>query len=191
MAESVLHKQLKQGRNMAERFPLDYDAIRKGDMMTKDELARKFNEQPGSDAYRFKLMALQATIERELDDRGRPVTVKIHHEGLCVLTDEMASEHNARQTYLGFRRMLRSHRRNMNVDQSNLAHDQKMEHQRTLIVNGRMAQAAASGRRAAFRMAALNTQHQIGAERQGDHVQDAQVQDHGDGSHAAPQQQAG
>lgn len=118
-------------------FPLDFDALKKGDVISLGQLQEITQEKYGSDAYRFKLMKLSERIQDELDDRGLPVTVASEGGELKILTDPEASNYNGMYFRTRMRQMMRAHRRAMAVERENLTELQKQEHDRRVEVQGR------------------------------------------------------
>jgi hypothetical protein len=128
-------------------FPLDFDALKKGDEIEADRLESITNTKRGTDQYNLAVLALRARIMQELKDRGKFVTVAVVKGCLRLLTDEQAALYNARMYRAGFQRAGRSLKRLAKVDVGNLTDQQKQDHERTLLVFGKMLQAAKTARR--------------------------------------------
>lgn len=127
-------------------FPIDFDSVHKGQTWTPDALERLTERTCGTDAYRLAVLALRERIVRECRDRGNYFTVAIVKACLRVLTDEEAALYNARTFRAGFRRSGKSLKRLLRVDATQLTEQQKMEHERSCLVFGKMLQAANSAR---------------------------------------------
>lgn len=138
-------------------FPIDFDAVKKGDSWTPEELERLTEYSRESPHYAFAVLALKSMIVRECRDRNKNFTVAVVKGCLRVLTDEEAAEYNHQMVRSGIRRSVRSFRRLTHVDVANLSISQKCEHDRRVIVYGRMLQAANSERHKAIR-ATMNDQ---------------------------------
>lgn len=126
----------------ANQYPIDYDAVEKGDEWTGKELEKIFGCKGDSKEFQFARLQLQQEIWQR-----RQFTVKIHNEtGLRVLTDPEASVHNQKQ----FRHnLLGVHKRTrmlLAVDRGNLSEVQQTSHDRAVRVQGYYSQhlAAAS-----------------------------------------------
>ena len=130
-----------------ERYPLDFDALNKGDVLTPESLARITSTEVGTPAYQFAILGLRCEIERELEAAGRPVTVKQDGDGLRILTDEEATDYNHAQLQAGLRKVARSHRRNLLVDRTQLSIEKQKAHDRRLIAEGAYVQSIAETRK--------------------------------------------
>jgi len=119
------------------RFPVDFEKLKKGDVLKCEYLERVFMISPDEEQeYRFCLLTLRDQIMRELEKQGRPVTVIARHDDLVILTDEEAAEHNPREFKRGIRRMVRAHKRTLAVDITLLSHDQKLRWGRVAMNQG-------------------------------------------------------
>jgi hypothetical protein len=130
----------------AERYPLDYDALAKGDVIGRDRLAVILDADPESALYHARLVGLMRTIEEELELRGRPCTVRSHQGTIEILDDAAASAHNQVWFRLRCRGLKRSHRRMLAVDAANLDAEQLRGHDRALVLQGRTLAAMAAAR---------------------------------------------
>jgi hypothetical protein len=133
--------------NSSERWPLDFDAIAKGDTFTPERLEAMTGHKRGGDAYRFAVLDLRERIMTELAARKRPATVAFVRGCLCVLTDEQASVYTARQCRLKLRGHLRNVRRMRDVCIEKLSAEQRKAHERSLCVETMIASAARKTRK--------------------------------------------
>lgn len=131
-------------------YPLDFDLLKKGDSISPERLEALTQKQRGTDGYNLAVLALRERIVRECRDRGRHFTVALVKGSLRVLTDEEASLYNARTFRAGFKRSSKSLRRLAKVDASQLSDGQKIDHERNLIVLGKVLQAARTARASAL-----------------------------------------
>lgn len=131
----------------AARYPMDYDALNKGDVLPAELLERLLRARRGTEVYRLGLLGLRDQVVRECGLRGRHFTVVVRRDQLCVLTDEEAAEYNARAFHHGVRRSKRSLRRLVQVDAAALTAEQRREHERNVLVCGKMLQSALNERR--------------------------------------------
>lgn len=129
-------------------FPLDFDALKKGDTIPPDRLEQLTGCERGTSKYQLAVLTLRERIVKECHERGREFTVAIIKGALRILTDSEASLYNARAFKGKFRGAGRALKRAARVDTSNLDDGQKKEHERNLIVFGKMLQAARSARAA-------------------------------------------
>lgn len=140
---------------MARRYPLDFDAIRKGDVLTADVLEEIFGVARSRRAYSSRQVGLAKRIERELALRGRPATVRCVGPEVRVLLDGEASSRNGRLFVQYRRRMSRRHVKMVEVDVANLTPEERDRHGRALVVQAaqlcglreRRVEAAAAHRR--------------------------------------------
>lgn len=139
--------------DQSERYPVDYDAIEAGHVISRSRLAVILGERPGSHTFRYKLTALQRQVEQELWDRGKQLTVAQDHGDLLILDGVAASRHNRRRSRQYARRFARSHRRLMAVDVGKLSEEERREHDRALVVQGAMLAGLVAGRGEGLRIA--------------------------------------
>ena len=130
-----------------EKYPLDFDLLDKGQRIEVDELERTFGHKRGTTRYKFSLLALRERVEKELALRGKVVTVRTNRDALVICSDADAATYNDEAASRSWRRVKRSHVRNLGVDASKLAEEGKKEHDRNLIVWGGMIVAGEKARR--------------------------------------------
>lgn len=127
--------------------PLDFDAIAKGDTIPPAKLEEITGEKTGTTRYQFAVMQLGAKIMFECGARGNHVTVAQVKGCLCVLSDEHASPYEDGRVKAGLRGAGRHFKRLQHVDRSKLSEQQRKQHDRSVLFNGRMLQAAANERK--------------------------------------------
>jgi len=122
---------------MLSRYPLDWDELSKGDVLSANELQRITGKTPGTDEFRFACMTLQSLIQAKTR-----FTVKLKGDHtLHVLFDAEAAEHN-QQLFDQFKRsMVSRHFLNCEVDVDQLSPAQRARHDRTLLVQSRYVSA--------------------------------------------------
>jgi len=130
-----------------QNYPLDFDALAKGDVISVEQLTKILGLKPDHPHFMLKVLSLKERIENELMDRGNPVTARIHHNAIHICTDLEASEYNAGMSEQGFRKMVRSHRRNLVVDTQLFKPEEKQSHERRLLVSGAMLAACITVRK--------------------------------------------
>lgn len=135
--------------NNIKYYPLDFDNLNKGDEVTADQI-EEFGQCSRTDEKRFRLaaLALKTRILRECRDRGKFFTIAIIKGSIRILTDEEAAMYNPKQFKHGFRRQLRALKRLTEVNVTALSDQQQKDHERNLLVFGKMVQAARSARAA-------------------------------------------
>lgn len=130
-----------------QQYPLDYDNLAKGSVVEAAECERITGVNQNSQRFAFALLKLKQRVQRDMERRGTPVTIKITANSLHVLTDAEASIYNAKQQTFGIRRQFRAHKRNLGVDATQLTAEELREHQKRLIAGSRMMQAIKATRR--------------------------------------------
>lgn len=126
--------------NTTSKYPIDFDAVRKGDEFTPERLADILGKQPSNDAFRFAVLGLQVLIQERtgLTVKGTP------EGGLRVLVDSEAAEHNRRLFSQNMRALGTRHALNCQVDVDNLSPEQRAKHDRTLLTQSRYVSAIVS-----------------------------------------------
>lgn len=119
-----------------ERYPLDFDLIRKGDAWTSTEIAEMLGVQVDTQEYAFAALRLRHQIEVECKFRNYPVTVAVVRGVLRVLTDSEAVEYNARQFEKGIRSSGRAFGRQQRVDVRQLTTEERVANERSLLLAG-------------------------------------------------------
>lgn len=135
----------------ATRYPLDYDALKKGDVIPAAQLERILSRKRGTERYHLQLLTLRDEIERQLAIRGAIVAVRTFGDTLKILTDEEAAEHCPRRVHLGIRHAFKNHRKSLAVELPNLSDEKRRELLRTNEINSKMLSAATEARREAIR----------------------------------------
>lgn len=130
-------------------YPIDFDAVQKGDEYTPEQLKEITGCEPETKEYSFAVMSLCSQIMRECAARGSVVTVAMRRGNLCVLNDADAAEYNAKKVDTKFKQANMCHMRRLHVDVSKLDESQAKAHERSVLVQGAMLQAAAAARKVA------------------------------------------
>jgi hypothetical protein len=113
------------------RFPVDYDAIHKGDVIPRSEIAKLLGI-PFRNYHDLQIavVGLQHEIADGLRARGKPYTVCQKNGDLAILDDPNASEYNQEWFHKHRRGLFRCHARLAAVDSSQLTEDQRRKHVR-------------------------------------------------------------
>jgi hypothetical protein len=129
---------------MENQYPIDYEALKKGDMLDIYELEKIFamNHQPGSKAWDFAVMGLQQKIHHQTG-----LTVKCDNGALRILSDAEASEANAAEVDRHKRGIFSRNRKLLQVDRGALTNDQAAVHDRRLLICGTYAAALIGAKR--------------------------------------------
>jgi hypothetical protein len=119
------------------KYPMDFDAVRKGYFLTQSELEQITGYKAGTTKFRFALLGIQERIHKHTG-----FTVKIYNEKeLRVLTDEEATRHNDRQFMHNVRGLRRRFILMSSVDHTKLSQDSLQQHKRSLVVQSQYIQA--------------------------------------------------
>lgn len=118
------------------KYPFDYDALNKGDVITAEVIEGLCNLPRTDHKYGLKLMSYQQQIQNELALRGKSVVVRCDHGALRILTDSEAAEHTAAVFNQRKWQMVRAHASAMRVDTGKLTDEQKISHERNLLLQG-------------------------------------------------------
>lgn len=132
---------------MITRFPIDYDALKKGDVITRDRLEQITGRKAGSKDYQLRLLSLQSQIEREMAHRGQPWTIKITKDEIRILTDPEASTYNHALQVQARCAMEKRYQLNSSVDVAQLTDDQRSQHERMMEIDGKYLLAITSVRK--------------------------------------------
>ena len=135
----------------AEKYPLDYDMLSKGDYLTPEEVERATDvRRDDHKQYQFSVMRLCKEISQNMEARGDPVTVCSHQDGIKILTDEEASIYNEAEFERGRRKMVRSHVRLRKVDLMALSDENQVRTLRCMEVQSKQLQAMRQSKREAL-----------------------------------------
>lgn len=133
--------------NEVALYPLDFDALSKGDVIPAEKIEMITSEKRGTNEYRFKALRLSGRIQDEMRDRGTPVTISFKGDDIVILTDQEASVHNAMLFGQWLRRLAGTHRRSCEVNVANLGPEQRIDHDRKLYEQGFFLQALSKARK--------------------------------------------
>lgn len=114
-----------------KKWPVDFEAIKKGDIITEAQCRAALSPKDDKD-FQLKLLSLKDEIERRHADLGTVLTIKVTRNSLHVLTDPEASEYNESRQQHALRHFVKSHRRLIGVEISNLSPEQAGEHDRRI-----------------------------------------------------------
>lgn len=132
-------------------YPMDFDAITKGDYIQPDEVERITHMDRNTRDYGLGVMKLQERIERECADRGYPVVTKQEKGGISILTDEEAVAYCERAFILKMGGMRTAHGKMLQIDRKELSEESAKQLDRNTHVNGWTLKAMWAGRRESFK----------------------------------------
>lgn len=120
-----------------EKYPIDFDALRKGSIIGADMLTNLFKLDRNDSRYNLACMQLAETVRTVLEERGVDASVCIRKGAIMVLDDAQGSEYERKQGRLGVRKIKRAFRRLVkNVDVRNLTPDQLKAHDAGILRMG-------------------------------------------------------
>lgn len=127
-----------------EYYPLDYDAIKEGDVIPEHRIIQIVGAEPETDAFRLGQMNLVDSIFREGIARDKILTITTEKGvGIRILTPPEAAVYNRKMFDARVRGMKRDHLKNMAVDAEKLDEAELREHDRTLVTQGAYLQSLA------------------------------------------------
>ena len=129
---------------MLTKAVIDYDAINKGDVIPAEALEELFGCDRESKEFAFQQMSLAGELSRELNARGKGVTVCSSGSQIRILSDNEALEYNSKAFRSGLSKMRKSHDRLMLIDRGNLSVEEQKTHEREVLIQGKTIQAAMS-----------------------------------------------
>jgi hypothetical protein len=117
----------------AQPFPLDFEALRKGDVIAPEVIEAAYRVSRADRNYQLATMKLKERIERDLEARGYPVTIKQEKDALRILTDPEAVEYNDAAFKASLRAIGRAHHRLCVVDTEQLTEQERRAHSRAVM----------------------------------------------------------
>lgn len=122
---------------ITDKYPIDFEQVTKGQNFTLEELQHILGKKPENEsAFRFAVMGFALMIR---DHTG--FTCKITEDGLRVLPDNEASEHNWKEFKRCKRGLVTRYTLSQNVDTTNLNGEERSRHEARLISQSRTVQA--------------------------------------------------
>ena len=115
-------------------YPLDIKALEKGDYIPPEMCEERTKcRDRNSKAYGLELESFKERIDLELTRLGRNWTLRCRKDGIAILTDAEASEHNETAFDALKRGMRRRARKNLGVDPSLLPNERRQPHEHAVI----------------------------------------------------------
>lgn len=136
----------------AERYPIDFDALQKGDSIPVSIIEHYCGHRHGTEQYAFAVMGLQSEIERRLAERETPVYAVITSRAgeLHILKDAEGSECAFRRVKNHAAAIHRNTKRLSLIDAASLTAEQQRAHETRLLVSVQMSGGLRASRREAL-----------------------------------------
>ena len=117
-----------------QKYPIDFESLRKGDVITTNELEDILQLQAGTAAFDIGSLKLKSAIEREMAKRGKDFIVVFRQESIRVLTDAESVDYIDTINRLGVRKIVRAFDSLGKVNPTELNSDQLRQFNRSTIV---------------------------------------------------------
>jgi hypothetical protein len=115
-------------------YPLDIKALEKGDYIPPEMCEERTKcKDRNHKNYSLELEAFKERIDLELMRLGRNWTLRCRKDGIAILIDAEASEHNEASFDALKRGLRRRARKNLGVDASLLPEDRRRPHEHAVI----------------------------------------------------------
>lgn len=141
MAGLGANRPTKENMSQLQPWPIDYDAIQKGDIIPVDRVEKITGKKQGCSDYDFAVLKLKDRIERELHERGNVWTLRTEKGAIKILKDEEAALYNHAEQVRARATEARRFALMQSVDVSKLSPDILKTHERNIEVDGRFIQA--------------------------------------------------
>ena len=132
----------------ANRYPIDYESLRKGDVIPVEKLEELSGEKRGTQEFEFAVLKWKEIISTHMAAINNPVTIVGHNtHSLRVLTDLEASEYHDKRALAHLKGMKRNLAGLIQVDTDEFDPSLNSAHLRRIEVVGKMVQGGIKGRR--------------------------------------------
>jgi hypothetical protein len=135
----------------AEAYPVDFEALKKGDTIPAEKIEEIFNTRRTDADYSLYQMKLRSRIIGERRKMGRPVSVRCDGPALVILTDSEASQYQARRCETALDKLADGNLGLQEVDVQNLREDEMKYHERRQLVSGAMLAGAIGAKKQAIK----------------------------------------
>lgn len=133
-----------------ERYPLDFDALQKGQYIDCETLTHIFGVQPGTSLFSLETMKLKQRIECERAD----LIARGEGQGLRILTDEEAGPYLHSRMASHVRGLAKTSQKRSRIDPNELDEDQRRVHESENRIAASVAIAARQAMRKQLRIEA-------------------------------------
>lgn len=125
---------------MEGQYPLDFDALDKGQLLGLEYLEQVTGVSPRNDKeFKLRCLGIKSLIEAR-----RGFTCQVTYDGIRILTDEDAAAYNPKRFNGHIRGLKNRLDLNLEVDRSRLSIETKDRHERNLINQSRIYQAVSN-----------------------------------------------
>ena len=135
----------------ASRYPLDVDALTKGSIISVGDLEKITGTSRHTEAYGWSVLVIRAEIERRFQEKGIVVSCCMVDGALHVLDDNAAVRYAEQRFAKGMRTMAQAHHKLLGVDTTQLSEELKPRHERSVMVQSKVLQAALGAKREALK----------------------------------------
>jgi hypothetical protein len=119
-------------------YPFDLTKLGKGSVIQSSEIERVTGGKADSRNFGLDVMTAKGMLDRQFRDAGITLTTRTSKGTIIICDDSDASRYNRKSGRSGLRRFGRSHVRNLAVDVSKLTEEERKDHEKTLLTNGRL-----------------------------------------------------
>lgn len=134
-----------------EKYPLDFDALEKGQYIDAETLTHIFNVRPGTQLFSLKTMQLKMRIECERAD----LIARGEGQGIRILTDEEAGPYLHGRMEAHVRGLAKTSQKRSRIDPNALTPEQRAMHESENRIGASVAVAARQAMRKQLRIEAL------------------------------------
>lgn len=117
----------------AQRFPLDFQALKRGDYLTPAQVEDATLTPRDNRHFRTAMLQLRDEIMAFFLGRGEIVTVVTEQDGLRILTHAEQAEHAPARARKAAQQMLMAHAESQAVDVRQLTDDERQRHERAAM----------------------------------------------------------
>ncbi len=109
-------------------YPIDYDALEKGSVISVEELEHITSKKANTYAFGLAVLAFSQKLQERLEERGLDCVIAQEKRGIKILTDIEASQYSNAEFNKHVRGMSRNLKRILSVDTSEFDSDQRVLH---------------------------------------------------------------
>lgn len=131
---------------MEYKYPIEFSELRKGDTLSASRLETILECKAGTPEYALKLLGFREHFERWARDNGTPYCTATKQGALLILTDPDAAMYENNMVDKCMHRVTKHYCKMLSVDEAKLSDKERGEHERNILVKGRMVQGAIMGR---------------------------------------------
>ena len=117
----------------AQRWPLDFEALKRGDYLTPEIVEAAVQCSRFDKNYRLEVLRLRTMIQDSFVARGDLVTVVSERDGLRILTHSEQADYAPEREARSVRQMLLAKAEGAAVDLKQLGDEQRQRHERWLL----------------------------------------------------------